>query len=381
VIITLFNIALIICFVVAVAYCFVVLQVSSNWKKIPEFGITKNDPSTPVSIIIAARNEEKNIVSCLNSLLKQNYPKHLFELIVVDDDSTDSTAVLVQVLAAKTSDIPIKLIKANPLRPGKKNAISTGIENTNGKLIITTDADCVMGNQWLSSIVSFYEKYHPKMIIGPVVIHEANIGLEFLQSMEMMSLMAFTAAFCYRNKPIMSNGANLAYERSAFMEVKGFEGIDQLASGDDVLLMNKFANKFPGEIKFLRSQEAIVSTKAQAGIRQFINQRIRWSSKGIANMSLASILVAAIVGSINIALSSCLFLSFFYGKFAGIFLMLLALKSIVDYALLNTVSDFFKKRIQVKYFLASQLLYSFYVMLILFLGMRKRYEWKGRKVE
>lgn len=366
------------------AYIYIVLKVSTGWKKIPVFEPGKRVPSTSVSVIIAARNEEKNILSCLDSLVKQDYPRDLFEIIVVDDNSSDSTALLVQVAATKNSNVKIKLFKVADLGStlwGKKNALKIGIENSTGKLIVATDADCIMGNKWLSAIAGFYEEYQPKMIIGPVAAYGETTAFGSLQSMELMALMAFSGVFCQKNKPIMSNGANLAYERSAFTEAGGFDGVDHIASGDDVLLMDKFVQKFPGKVKFLRSQAAIVSTKMQRTFGSFLQQRIRWASKGMSNISAVSAIVAVLVGGINIVLFFNLLLSFFYGKFAGIFLALLVLKFIADHVLLSSVSFFFNKQIRTVNILVSQLFYSFSVVLIVLLGIRKKYVWKDRIVK
>ncbi|MBL7890995.1 MAG: glycosyltransferase [Bacteroidia bacterium] len=364
-------------------YIFVVLKVSAGWKKIPVFEPVKQLPSTSVSVIIAARNEEKNILRCLDSLVKQDYPTDLFEIIVVDDHSLDSTALLVQVAGAKSSNVKIKLFKAADLGSspgGKKNALKVGIANSSGKLIVATDADCIMGNKWLSAISGFYEEHQPKMIIGPVAAYDETPGFGSLQSMELMALMAFSGVFCQKNKPIMSNGANLAYERSAFTEVAGFDGIDHIASGDDVLLMDKFVQQFPGQVKFLRSQAAIVRTKVQLTFGSFLHQRIRWASKGMSNISAISAIVAVLVGGINIVLFFNLLLSFFYGKFAVVFLAILVLKFIADHVLLSTVSVFFNKQIHTVNILVSQFFYSFSVVLILLLGIRKKYVWKDRIV-
>ncbi|MBI2271592.1 MAG: glycosyltransferase [Bacteroidetes bacterium] len=343
--------------VTGAAYAYIVLKVATGWKKIPVFEPGKYLPSTSVSVIIAARNEEKNILSCLDSLIKQDYPKHLFEIIVVDDDSSDSTALLVQVAGAKNSSVKIKLFKAAGIGSsggGKKNALKIGIANSTGKLIVTTDADCVMNNQWLSAIVGFYEQHQPKMIMGPVATYGETSGFGSLQSMELMALMAFSGVFCRQNTPIMSNGANLAYERSAFTEAGGFDGIDHIASGDDVLLMDKFVQKFPGQVKFLRSQAAIVSTKVQRTFGGFLYQRMRWASKGMSNISTVSASVAILISGINIVLFFNLVLSFFYGKFAGTFLALLSLKFIADHILLSVVSVFFNKQVRTINILVSQ---------------------------
>ncbi|MEK6615649.1 MAG: glycosyltransferase, partial [Bacteroidota bacterium] len=214
-----------------------------GWKKTTESRIQNPESRiqnlTIVSIIIPARNEEENILKILDCLYKQTYPIDKFEIIVVDDHSSDRTAEFVYLL-----DIPtLKLVQLSEPRAGKKQAITEGIKSAIGNLIITTDADCEMGENWLSSIVSFYEEHTPKMIVAPVLLKGEKTIHEIFQSQEMTVLTASASASLYYNLPIGCNGANLVYEKEAFHSVNGFEGVDTTATGDDIFLMLKVHKK------------------------------------------------------------------------------------------------------------------------------------------
>ncbi|MEO5782031.1 MAG: glycosyltransferase, partial [Ginsengibacter sp.] len=234
-----------------------------------------------ISVIIPARNEEENIQACLDSITNQGYPKNLFEVIVVDDFSTDRTVEIVNSFANKNvSLLSLKdFAKEGELNSYKKKAIEIAISKANGELIITTDADCIVQNKWLETIARFYEKYNPAFIAAPVAYHGETNFLKIFQSLDFMMLQGITGASVYKKFHSMCNGANLAYEKKVFLEVDGFAGIDNIASGDDMLLMHKIFNRYPDKVLFLKSRDAIVQTKPAGTLQEFLNQRIRWASK------------------------------------------------------------------------------------------------------
>ena len=233
---------------------------------------------TNVSILIAARNEEDKIGATIDDILKQNYPKDLIELIVIDDHSSDRTAEIVLSYIRQGVKL-IMLNESKPLNSYKKKAISEAIKVAKGELLITTDADCRMGSNWLGSIVSFYEENNCKLISSPVVFYEEKNFFESLQTLEFLYLIGLGAATIGNKKPSTCNGANLAYRRDVFVELKGFQGIDDLASGDDELFLHKVASKYPQDIGFCKSQDALVYTHAKPNLKEFISQRKRWASK------------------------------------------------------------------------------------------------------
>ncbi|MFT4665484.1 MAG: cellulose synthase/poly-beta-1,6-N-acetylglucosamine synthase-like glycosyltransferase [Polaribacter sp.] len=355
-----------------------------DWNAIPVYKpeFKKSARQTKVSILVPARNEEESIETCIRALLQQDYHKSLFEIIVIDDHSDDDTANLAeafedpQVRVLRLADYPELAQQAF-----KKLALATGIKKASGNLIITTDADCYMGPSWLSLIVAYYEDHKVKMIAGPVSMVDEKSLLEKFQSLDFCGMMGITGAGVSKGYMLMGNGANIAYAKKAFEEVNGFEGIDHLASGDDMLLMQKIAAVYPGQVHYLKNANAVVYTKAQPTWSDFIQQRIRWASKSSAYPQKGVTLQLVVVYFFcwNLILNFCLI------PFWELAWMLavgqLFLKMAVDYLLLSTMTSFFSRKDLMRSFLPSQLLHILYIVGIGTLGnIVKRYSWKGRKV-
>ena len=265
------------------------------WRSIPAYSpgtAGRYSPHTRISVLIPARNEAANIGPCLESIFQQSYPSSLFEVIVIDDHSTDRTADIVAewgpagIRSTRLRNFRLIYLQtadpepgAAPVKAHKKLAIETGVRMATGELIVTTDADCHFHPNWLLTMAGFYEATRAKFIAAPVKIDAANSFLSIFQTLDFITLQGITGAVVYKNFHSMCNGANLAYTKDAFFTVDGFRGIDQIPSGDDMFLMHKIQDKYPGELFFLKSLEAIVSTKEETTWRGFINQRVRWASK------------------------------------------------------------------------------------------------------
>lgn len=341
-------------------------------------------PHTRVSVLIPARNEEENILPCVHSILEQIYPAELLEIIVIDDHSDDNTAAVVenlrhpQVRVLKLSDFPI-----DPKRQSfKKMAIETGIAQAKGELIVTTDADCSAGPIWLSLLVSLYETKRPKFIAAPVNFYREKNLLQRFQSLDFLGMMAVTGAGIYRRFMHMCNGANLAYEKSAFYEVNGFQGIDHLASGDDMLLMQKIAQRYPDRIAYLKNRQATVFTEAKPDWRSFLQQRIRWATKSSQYREWQVIAILSVVFFFCCNIVLTLLLSPFFPYCFGLFCAQFLLKGAADYVFLGTMCRYFDKKDLMSSFLPSLFLHIAYIVGVGFLGnVVKQYEWKGRKVK
>lgn len=367
------------------AYLILIASYCYAWVKTKTPNIHGN-ATTSITIIIAARNEEDTIENCLHAVLKQSYSPELFEVLVVDDASEDTTNSRIQEFCKTHTNIKLITLDKDAARIGKKNAINTAIQEAKGELIVTTDADCSMGSDWLNTIASFYATSKAKMIVAPVCFYEERTVFEKMQSLEFMALMASGGASLYFNKAIMCNGANLAYTKEVFMEVNGFEGIDEQPSGDDVLLMYKIVEKYPDGIHFLKHSKAIVYTRAKSNIKEFMDQRKRWASKGFNALNTDTKWVSSIVYLFNLFLLTSTVLSLFYCKnqlfplsFFKICLILFGIKCFIDFLLLFLSASFFRKRHFLIYFLPEQFLYVIYVVMVGFLGSIGSYEWKGRK--
>lgn len=218
-------------------YVVLVLYMRAGWMRLPIIKPSTVVPQTKLSVIIAARNEEDNIGRTLDCLMAQDFPKELLEIIVVDDHSTDRTNEIILSYADRGVRL-ISLEAGDKLNSYKKYAINKAIDSSNGEIIVTTDADCRMGPHWLKTIIHFMEANDLYMVSSPVSYHEEKSYFENLQTLEFLYLIGLGAAGIGNGNPTTCNGANLAYRKAVFYEMGGFKGIDELASGDDELLLS-----------------------------------------------------------------------------------------------------------------------------------------------
>lgn len=371
--------------ILTVYYIYLIRRYLRFWKQIPQWEIPASfQPTTKVTVIIPARNEAENITVCLNSVCQQNFPSEQYEVLLVDDHSTDQTNAIAAGLGYNNLKI-ITLadhVDKNKIQSFKKIGIATAIEQATGTLIVTTDADCVVGPDWLNFLVSFYEAKGHKFIAAPVNFYQEKSLLEKFQSLDFQGMMGITGAGIEGDFMRMCNGANLAYEKSAYHAVDGFVGIDQLASGDDMLLMQKIIRAFPGSVGYLKNPAACTFTKAQPDLSSFVSQRVRWASKSAAYPEWQVTFMLAMTFFFCWSILLSFLLIPFYGKIMlFVFLIQLLLKSIMDYQLLSMMTQFFNRNDLLKTFWSSQVLHILYVAGIgLLANLKKEYNWKGRVV-
>lgn len=358
-------------------YSILIIYYWVAWKSIPEFQPGNIHPQNKISVVIPARNEKGNIGKLLRALNEQTYPRQNFEVIVVDDHSTDQTAEIVK----QFPDVQLISLSEDQLNSYKKKAIEKGIEASTGKLIVTTDADCIPQTQWLALLAAFYEERQAIFIAAPVVIDCNNSVLQIFQAMDFMVLQGITGAAVSRNALSMCNGANLAYERKAFYKVGGFEGVDNIASGDDMLLMHKINKAYPGKIHYLKSKEAIVSTQPMKTWKDFFNQRIRWASKATYFDDKRIFIVLLLVYLFNFSFLFLAVAGFFNSCYWAWLGGLWLAKTIVEFPFFISVSRFFDHSWANRMFFFFQPLHIFYTIISGLLSQFGKYEWKGRKVK
>jgi poly-beta-1,6-N-acetyl-D-glucosamine synthase len=373
------TLLLLICYAILLNYYY------RGWKEQPELAVPDSNVYTPQSsftILVAARNEEKKIAACIEAVLAQEYPAHLFEMIVIDDHSEDSTARIVDSYRHKG----IRLLSLKELLPGtvinsyKKKAVETGIAHANGEWIITTDADCLCGPDWLRCIAWKKENDNAIFIAGPVKLNRQRGWLSVFQQLDFLSLQGITAASVFKGFHSMCNGANMAYSKEAFYVVGGFNGIDQLASGDDMLLMYKIAKKYPDQIRYLKNRKAIVCTDPAPDIRSFLQQRIRWASKADSYDDKAVFRVLLLVYIMNLLLLLILAVGFFSLTQFAWAVGLLLFKTIAEWRFMRSVAGFYNQASLMKYFPFFQPVHILYTVVAGSFGQFGQYEWKGRKV-
>lgn len=366
--------------IMTVVYVVLVLYMRRGWFRIPYFRSPNSPVHTTVSVLIAARNEEHVIARTLDCIIHQDFPKELLQIIVVDDHSTDNTAAVVASYASRGVTL-LQLNEGDKLNSYKKLAISRAIEQASGEIIVTTDADCRMGAQWLRTVVGYFEKTGAYMVSSPVAYSEEKSYFERLQTLEFLYLIGLGAAGIGNRNPTTCNGANLAYRRKLFYEMDGFNGIDNLASGDDELFLHKVAEKYAEKIGFCKSKDAIVYTDAKATLSSFISQRRRWASKstkyrdkrvvwlGISiwlfNLSLIVGLIQFIVDLPNVNV---------------LFLLAFGLKMLAELAFIYPLCGLVNRHALLVNLLPLSFIHAVYLVYIGVAGNVGKYDWKGRKV-
>ncbi|MFT4154740.1 glycosyltransferase [Parafilimonas sp.] len=340
-------------------------------------------PATGFTVIIPARNEEDNIENCIRSILNNNYPENLFEIIVADDFSTDRTPEIVHRLQAKYANIHIislKKIITETINSYKKRAIELAIAQSKHEWIITTDADCIVPKGWLHLFNAYIQKNNRVFVAAPVMFTCNNSFLDIFQCLDFLSLQGITAASVYAGAHSMCNGANLAYKKTVFYEVDGFKNADHIASGDDMLLMHKIKMKYPENIGYLFSDEVIVTTPPMPDLKSFLNQRIRWASKATSYKDKRVFRVLLLVYFVNLFLGILFIACFFRPQLFLIWLSFILAKALLEMPFMYKVSRFYSLQRLLFLFVLMQPFHILYTVISGWLGTFGTYKWKGRKV-
>jgi biofilm PGA synthesis N-glycosyltransferase PgaC len=357
-------ISLIIC-----SYLLLLAMLYVGWKIAMRQNTAVSGQSEKVSVVVAVRNEEKNIARLIHDLASQKHQS--FEVIIVDDHSTDSTLRIASDFKAQG----IHVISSNGT--GKKPALTTGIALAKGSIIVTTDGDCSVSENWLTMISDAFKSSEVAMVIGPVRIKQDETFFSNLQAIEFASLIGSAAATLALKKPSMCNGANLAFRKNIFNEVRGYEGNQHIPSGDDEFLMRKILLQYPGGITFLNNPESVVTTDAQNSLAAFFQQRLRWASKWKANNDKATVFLAIFIWLVQLSTLTAMFWSVVFGEMQ--FAILLLIKFVAEAALLSSFCRFLNTRWNWLAFTALQFTYPWYIVATGLLASLSSFSWKGRK--
>ncbi len=361
-------------------YLFVLCYLIVGWARLKAPVSTGKPFTTKVTVLIAARNEEDKIALTIDDILAQDYPAELFELIIADDHSTDSTADIIRSYADRGVRL-LQLRDEKALNSYKKRAITEAIKLSTGDFLVATDADCRMGPKWLSSVVDHYQSNNLVMISSPVTYFKERTLFEYMQTLEFSYLIGIGAGFIGNNRASNCNGANFAYRKDVFYEVGGFKGIDDLASGDDELLLQKVAEKYPGRIGFLKKRDAIVYTDAKHTLKEFMQQRRRWASKSVKYKDKKVVAFVVCIWVFNLSVLLSAILGFFNPYFFKLLLLQFVLKTIFEAAFLIPINIFFKRLQLMPLLLLISPVHVIYFVYVGIMGNAKKYEWKGRNVQ
>lgn len=352
-------------------YALLIIRYTLGWYKVKE--ITNKGFTPKVSILIAMRNEENEVVRLVQNLQHQIYPTDKLELILVNDHSTDNTLNVLKSIQLDN----LQVINMPNGQFGKKIAIKKAVEQASGDIILATDADCSFNQNWVQTMTNYFADESIKLVSGPVALHKKK-GLFFrLQELEFSSLIASGAGAVGINNAIFCNGANMAFRKEVFLEINEF-ATDSAVSGDDVFLLHSVKHKYLNAIAFAKEDNAIVTTDAVQTLHGFINQRKRWTAKSSLYKDKASIYTSFLVLFTNLALVFIFVMQFWNIKYFNLFILFYGVKFLVDLILLFPVLKFFKRTDLVKWIFPFEIFYSIYIVLIVILSFTKSFEWKGR---
>ncbi len=353
-------------YIIIIIYSLSIGLLIYGFTKVKNYNSIDLKPKTAFTIIVPFRNEAENLPQLLDSFSKMNYAMDLFEVILVDDASDFRFQILD--FRFKTTLIDNIRFSNSP----KKDAITTAIPLAKNDWIITTDADCIVPENWLLTLDNYIQTHEVEMLAGAVTYNCNDSFLQHFQQLDLASLQGATIGSFGIGKGFMCNGANLAYTKSLFEKLNGFEGNNSIASGDDVFLLQKAIAKFPEKVRYLKSKNTIVYTKPLTDWKSLFYQRVRWASKTSSYQSSFGKGLGLIVFTGNLSFIVSIF------TFTPLFLALVFLtKTTIDSILIVKTNAFLGKKTE--YLLLSSLFYPFFSTAVALYSLTGKYEWKGRR--
>ncbi len=367
---------------ILISYVWLIKELMLQWEKSKANKVSFNFiPNLSISVIIIARNEENNIIPCIQSILKNDFPYHHFEIIIVDDHSEDSTILKIKSIR----DERIKILSLEDytgekkINAFKKAGIKYALENAKYNYILHTDADCIVPNNWLKK-TAFNFQNGINFQAAPITYYPVTTFLHWFQQLDMYTLMASTNAGIQSKNWYLANGANLAYHKPS-LPANIYSESDKHASGDDVYLINQMAKINENTIHF--EPDIIIKTKPINKIQKFLNQRIRWAgkNKNLAKGKMKNILVIPVLTNLWVFI---LIAYFFIDPQLAIscLLFFVMIKWMIDYLLLNYMQKELNPTQKNKYFMLSSFCYPAYIIGIGIVSfLTKSYVWKSRRVK
>lgn len=355
------------------------LVLSALWKywQIPQKIFPISD-LPKVTVLVPFRNEQQNITASFQNLKALQFPD--LEIIWIDDFSDDhSSLILMGLIGAELSPmVSMRLLQSKG--PGKKAALTTGLKLSKGEIILTTDADSIVPMHWVWQMTAPFTNPKIRLVAGPVMTKNGSSFFQKFQQIEWASILAVTQMTFHLKKPLMCSGANLAYRKSAFLEVQGYQGNFQHLSGDDEFLLKKIIAKFgANSTVYLSAKENLVYTQGAGKWSELFQQRIRWASKWNANPSILHVF-ASITPFILQLVFLCSAGLLFLGKTGlVIFVFFWLAKLISERIVLGAVLGAYQMHPKIIYFMLTSLAHPFYVLITGLGVLRGKYEWKGRE--
>lgn len=349
------------------------LLLSAINRGLNRFVISDGNQDYSISIIIAARNEEKRIIPCLASLERLDFPQDKYEIIFVDDHSVDKTASVISAYCNNHRNWKlISLDNIGNRLKGKKNALQTGISQAKGELIFTTDADCIVPPKWLKNMSGYFSS-DISMVLGYSPLVNSNKWYFRLLQFDNLFSTIVSAATAKLGYPFTSVGRNMAYRKDAYEHVGDFFSLKKFRSGDDVHLTGQFRSYIDGRIDFCAEEDTFVKTHIPSTDLEVVQQQIRKNSKTL-QLSGWSILGMLMILLYYLVL---ILFPFTVPSLLTLWLFLLSLKFLMEFILLKKAAKIFKQSDLIPYLPLMQLLYPPYIIIFSAIGLFQFYQWKN----
>lgn len=350
------------------------------WRGFPRLRSGRSRAQPRISVIVAARNEEATIGHCLEALLAQSYPQERYEIIVIDDRSTDGTAQIVRNFAATHPRLRLlQVTERSPLAP-KKHAIDLGIRQARGDVIVTTDADCTPAPGWLAELIRYFEPnvglvagYNPYRTDGRFASR-----FHRMLALDYFAMACVAAASAGLGFPISCTGGNLAYRKELYEQLGGFSRKGRWVSGDDDLFLEQVRERTAWCIRYAVHPDTFVPTQPPEDLRAFVHQRIRYASKGghYARPVTAALTVTYLL---HLALVLGLLVAPLAPNLLPVWALAFGVKSACDYAFLGRGARHLRHRLRPGVFLFTALVHPPYIVVAGFLGQVATFRWKGER--
>ena len=335
----------------------------------------ENGQGKHFALIIAFRNEEKQLPALLNSLEQLQLKAHYLEQILFVNDHSDDNSVITIENFSQQTDLPIELFHLSEGQLGKKSAVDLAIEKANSSLIYSIDADCIIDEASISAMLNTMDE-DKQLVTGQVCFNGAGWFTDIL-NVELAPVIGMTALSIHAKQAGMANAANMLFRKQAYVETKASRNDFSIPSGDDVYLLEAVKEKYGAEaIGFCKG--SVVKTSPPQSFKQFINQRIRWASKWNKSKSKQNMVMGLLVllfHCMHLTLMVKLCINLDFKTVAQLF----TIKALGEFVFIGTILASQRKRISLTAFFFCSIFYSFYVLVIGICSNFMSYSWKGRE--
>lgn len=363
-------------------YAWFLMRIYSGLKNVVKQNARNSDTNGSfVTVLIPFRNESENILNSLRCVTQQSYPAGKYEVIYVNDSSTDDSLEKIM-NASKPENVRVLSVPEGfHTSAHKKRAIRFGLEHARGEIIVSTDCDCLMGKEWLKSILECFDE-NTAFVSAPVDFIDHSTLSGRLQRLEFAGLILAGAGLIGAGTPTICNAANLAYRKRVFYEVGGFDDNIQLSSGDDEIFMQKIAANTSYDIRYCMNTESVVTTWPSNSLDHFYQQRKRWASKGLFYLDKLLVLKLFFIFLFYLSIPVQLLLAVFYsGTFFATLALSLLVKFAVEFMIMNMGRKYLFGKGLLRYFPLAELLHIPYIIIAGISGAFGNFRWKERELK